>query len=360
MTAGRNGERVGVVTLARATPLRLALVLFFFAILFRYFDAIARTALIGYAAAIVAVTLNTVVRRLPIARKWAALGVGLVFMATLAAAIYFGGSLLVDQLRSLLEELPAIEAEVQQWAVRFRARTGIHIDTLSGSLGDTLASLALGGGGVLSRVQGALGAAALVLVVVFGGLFALAKPNDRLLTGLLRIVPVSHHPQLRRTLDVLAHRLVGFMEAKLLAMLAVGTLATILFLLLGVPYALLLGVFNGLTEFVPIIGPWVGGIAAVVVAAVVDPTKGALTAAAAVLIQVTENALITPLTTENRAKVHPFVTLLSLLLFGAFFGFLGVLLAIPLVLLIRTVVEVYWVQGRLHNDRTDLEPVVEE
>ena len=150
------------------------------------------------------------------------------------------------------------------------------------------------------------------------------------------------------------------MQAKALAMLAVGTLATVLFLLLGVPYALLLGVFNALTEFVPILGPWVGGLAAVIVAAVTDPTKGALTAIAVIIIQVTENAIITPLTMENRAKVHPFVTLLSLLLFGALFGFLGVLLAIPLVLLIWTVVEVFWVEARLHNDQADLEPVVEE
>ncbi|MGH7505086.1 MAG: AI-2E family transporter, partial [Longimicrobiales bacterium] len=161
MTDRRKIDRVGGIPLARATPLRLALVLFLFAILFRHIDAVARTALIAYAAAIVAVTLNTVVRRLPFARKWAALGVGVVFMATLAATIYFGGSLLVDQLRSLLEELPAIEAEVQQWSAGFRARTGIHIDALSGSLGDTLASIAMGGGGVLSRVRGALGAAAL-------------------------------------------------------------------------------------------------------------------------------------------------------------------------------------------------------
>jgi predicted PurR-regulated permease PerM len=345
---------------ARIPVLRIGAVLFLFAVLFRFFDEIARTALIAYAAAIVAVTLNTVVRRLPFERKWAALGVGVMFIALLVAAVWFGGSLLVDQLRSLLNSLPEIQAEIDRWARDFGARTGIRIDALTGPVAETLRAIATGGGGILSRVRGVLGAGALVLVVLFGGLFALAKPNDRLLNGLLRVAPVSYHDRLRRTLDVLAQRIVGFMQAKALAMLAVGTLATVLFLLLGVPYALLLGVFNAITEFVPILGPWVGGLAAVIVAAVTDPTKGALTAIAVVIIQVTENALITPLTMESRAKVHPFVTLLSLLLFGALFGFLGVLLAIPLVLLIWTVVEVFWVEARLHNDEADLEPVVEE
>jgi predicted PurR-regulated permease PerM len=356
----RTQAAVGTIPVGRITALRLASIAFLFALLFRFFDEIARTMLIAYAAAIVAVTLNTVVRRLPIDRKWATLGVGFLFMGGIAAAIWFGGSLLVDQLRSLLNSLPSIQAEIARWADSFGDRTGIRIDVLSGPVADTLRSIATGGGGVLSRVRGVLGAGALVLIVLFGGLFALAKPNDRLLTAGLRMVPPSYHAPVRRTLDLLARRIVGFMQAKALAMLAVGTLATVLFLVLGVPYALLLGVFNALTEFVPILGPWVGGLAAVIVAAVTDPTKGALTAVAVIIIQVTENALITPLTMENRAKVHPFVTLLSLLLFGALFGFLGVLLAIPLVLLLWTVVEVFWVEARLHTDKTDLEPVVEE
>ena len=357
---GRNERAAGAIPAGRITALRIASIGFLFALLFRFFDEISRTILIGYAAAIVAVTLNTVVRRLPIDRKWATLGVGVLFMGGLAAAIWFGGSLLVDQLRSLLNSLPAIQSEIAGWADRFGERTGIHIDVLSGPIADTFRSIATGGGGILSRVRGLLGAGALVLVVLFGGLFALAKPNDRLLTAGLRMVPPGYHEPVRRCLDLLASRIVGFMQAKALAMLAVGTLATVLFLVLGVPYALLLGVFNALTEFVPILGPWVGGIAAVIVAAVTDPAKGALTAAAVVVIQMTENTLITPLTMENRAKVHPFVTLLSLLFFGALFGFLGVLLAIPLVLLLWTVVEVFWVEARLHTDEADLEPVVEE
>ena len=63
---------------------------------------------------------------------------------------------------------------------------------------------------------------------------------------------------------------------------------------------------------------------------------------------------------QNRAKVHPFVTLLALLFFGALFGFLGVLLAIPLVLLIWTAVEVFWVDRHLWTNRGPIEPVVEE
>jgi predicted PurR-regulated permease PerM len=358
--AGPQGSRSHPVTLATATPARLGLVLFGFAMAVRFFDVLARTVLIAYAAACLAVVLNTVVRRIPVERKWATGGVGATLLLALGAAVWFGGTLLIDQLRDLVNELPRIQAQLAEWTESFRQRTGIRIDALNNAAYEALGTFASGGGGVLTRVRGVIGAIALVLLVLFGGLFALAKPNDRLLDPLMRTVPVDHHESVRRALDLLGHRLVGWIQGKLLAMLAVGTLSFLLFSLLGVPYALLLAVFNGLIEFIPIIGPWIGGGVAVTVAAVADPTKGLLTATAAVAIQIAENTIITPLAMQNRAKVHPFVTLLALLLFGALFGLLGVLLAIPLVLLVWTLVEVFWVDRRLHLRDGRIEPVVEE
>lgn len=355
----RDGGRAWAVTPGTG-PLQLGLVLFAFALLYRFFDAVARTLLICYAAAIVAVALNVLVRRMPLERKWAALLIGGLVVALLGGALFFGGSLLLDQLRGLLSQIPQIQAEIQSWAEAFHARTGIRLTALSDPIRGALAGLATGGGGILGRVQGVIGAIALGLIVLFGGLFALAKPNSRLLTPLMRVVPPEHHPPLRRALDLLASRLVGWVEGQLLAMLLVGTMATLLFLLIGAPYALLLGVFNGVTELIPILGPWIGGATAATVTAVADPTKGMLVAGAAVLIQLAENTLILPLVMQNRAKVHPFVTLLALLFFGAVFGFLGVLLALPLVLVIWTAIEVFWVDRHLWTNRGPIEPVVEE
>src|SRR5690606_5977049 len=108
--AVRDRIRTGAI-LAGATPLQLGVVLFLFALAFRFFDAIFRTLLIGYAAAILAIALNVLVRRLPVERKWAALLVGTVVVVLLIAGLYFGGSLLLDQLRGLMSSLPQVQAE---------------------------------------------------------------------------------------------------------------------------------------------------------------------------------------------------------------------------------------------------------
>src|SRR5690606_23261641 len=127
----------------------------------------------------------------------------------LAAALFFGGSLVLDQLRGLITQLPQIQAEIRSWSDAVEARTGIRLAAVSDPLHEALTGIATGGGGIVSRVQGVFGAFALALVVLFGGLFALARPNSRLLTPVLRMIPPEHHPPLRKALDLLAHRLVG-------------------------------------------------------------------------------------------------------------------------------------------------------
>ena len=354
-TAGKQTP----LSIATATPARLAAVLVSAALLFRFFDPLSRILLVAYAAAILAVALNSVVRRIPLQRNWATLLVGLLVVAALGAALWFGGALLVRQLRDLLQNLPAIHAEVQAWAQQFRGQTGINVSLLLRRAGEWLAGAA-GGRSVLLGARGVVEAVGLALVILFGALFALARPNERLLVPLMQTIPPRAHPRVRRALDLLGERLVGWVQGQLLAMLAVGVLATVAFYIIGVPYALLLGVLNGLTEFIPLVGPWLGGIPAVVVAAVDDPNKGAWTAAAVTAIQALENALILPLAMANRAKLHPFVTLFALLLFGSLFGFLGVLLAVPLVLLFWTLIQVFWVERKVRLNEDEIAPVVEE
>ena len=73
-----------------------------------------------------------------------------------------------------------------------------------------------------------------------------------------------------------------------------------------------------------------------------------------------EANVITPWAMSRNAEIHPFVTLFALLLFGGLFGFLGVLLALPLVILVWTVVQVLWVERAIDTDRDRIAPVARE
>lgn len=325
-------------------------------IVIKLFDPLAHILLLAYAAAILAVVLNAVVTRIPLSRGWATAVLGLVIVAVLGTALWLGGNLLFAQLADLVRNLPEIQAELQRWILSVQQKVGID---LSGVAQRVVGGVDEAASAVVGRVWGGFQAALLAISILFGALFALASPDKMLLEPLLRAVPHRSRPDVRRALDLLGNRLLGWMRARLLSMCFVGITATLSFYFIGVPDALLLGVINALTEFVPIFGPWLGAIPAVILMLVNDPGRAIYVAAAATAIQLVQNNLVAPLVQSSQAHVHPFVVLFALVFFGWIFGFLGILLSIPLVLLIGTIVEVFWVERALHAGRDDISPVVE-
>jgi predicted PurR-regulated permease PerM len=341
---------------------KFAGLLFLLALVYRFFAPISRVLLIVYAAAVLAVAFNVVVRRIPMQRRWTAALIAVVMLIAVGAATWFGGGALLRQIRGLVEEFPDIERELISQADWVRSHLGLDVRMVSertrALISDFFADL--GGRGLIGRAGGLLEWLFIPVLVFFGAIFAIAKPNDHLLVALARAVPADRRPAFVRTITLLGERLTGWVKGQLISMTTIGVLATIAFYLIGVPYALLFGVINGLTEFVPIVGPWVGGIPAVVVAFLDDPTKGVWAAVAILAIQQLETQIITPLVMQKAAEVHPFVTLFSIVLFGGIFGFLGILLALPLVLLIWTVVETLWVERAIDAADDSIPPVVKE
>ncbi|HEU0300118.1 MAG TPA: AI-2E family transporter [Longimicrobium sp.] len=347
-------ERLRPVHLYRAVAMA-----FLLALLYHYWDELTHVLLLGYAAAILAVILNALRARLHIQRKWLAAIVGVVVISSMIALFAVGLPLLIDQAKSIVQTGPQLEEQITRWEQQIRQRTGMSVDIPHPS------KLFQGGGGsggpgAMSRASQVVGVLLIPFVLFFGGLFALAKPNDRLLTPMLRVLPHDLRLAWYRIFQLLGERLIGWAKGTAMAMAGVGTLSVVAFLVIGVPNAVALGLFNGMVEFIPIFGPFLGGITATLVAFLHDPQTALWVALAALAIQQIEGYLITPWSMSHNAEVHPFVTLFGLVLFGSLFGFLGILLAVPLVLLVWTVVQVLWVERAIDTDRDRIAPVVKE
>ncbi|MEW5928805.1 MAG: AI-2E family transporter [Gemmatimonadota bacterium] len=337
---------------------------FLLALLFRFFDKLTHGLLLLFAAAIFAVLLNAIVRSVPLRRKWVAAGLGVLIVGALGSLLWIGVPALVSQLRSIAAQAPEAGALLRNAEVWLRANTGLNVNLVGsdvqGFLRDAFLTTGGGGGGMLGRAGGLLEILFIPLLILFGGLFAVGKPNERLLSPVLRVVPGDLRPAFRRILELLGVRLMGWLKGTLIAMVAVGLLSVLAFYLIGVPNALLLGLVSGLTEFIPLLGPWLGGGVATVVAFLDDPQKALWTALAALAIQQIESNIITPWAMSRAAELHPFVTLFALVFFGSLFGFLGILLAIPLTIFFWTIVEVLWVERAIDTDEDRIAPVVRE
>lgn len=336
---------------------RFAGLLFLLAILFTYFGPISRVLLIAFVGAIVAVAYNAVVTRLPFRRNVALLVVVVLTLGTIGVSAWLGVSALITQFRQLANDFPAIVAGVEDWV---QDATGLELDLLGPRTRAAVVEIfgVTDGASVLAGAFGILEVVGISLLVVVGAFFLVHKPNDQLLTPLMRAIPADRRPAFRRMFRLMGERLAGWLWGTLIAMLAVGLMGVAALYFLGTPYPLLLGVLMGVTNVVPIIGPWIGGAVAVGVALVDDPGRAVWVALAVLIIQEIESNIVRPIVMSSSAKLHPFVTLLALLLFGSLFGVLGAILALPLALAIGTVVQVFWVEQTLGAGDDDIEPVV--
>jgi predicted PurR-regulated permease PerM len=135
----------------------------------------------------------------------------------------------------------------------------------------------------------------------------------------------------------------AFVRGQLLVAVIVGALSSVALLALDLPFWLIIGLAAGLLNLVPFVGPFVGGLLAVIVALVEgEPSKAALAVLLFTAIQQVDNHIITPMVQRTRVLLSPLVIVLALLVGGSVAGLLGVLVAVPLVAVIRIVAGHLW------------------
>lgn len=115
------------------------------------------------------------------------------------------------------------------------------------------------------------------------------------------------------------------------------------FLLIGLKSPLLFGLFCGITNIIPYAGPYIGGAPAVIVGFSQSPLTGVLTLIIIIVVQFLEGNLLQPVIMSKTTKLHPVTIMLGLLVFGHFFGVVGMVFATPIIATIKTTI-IYFVE----------------
>jgi predicted PurR-regulated permease PerM len=145
--------------------------------------------------------------------------------------------------------------------------------------------------------------------------------------------------------SAIATALRRWLVTQLIAMVAIGSVTTIVLLLLGVRAAFALGILAGLFEFIPTVGPILSALPAVAMAFLDSPEKALYVALAFWGIQFAENHLLIPLLMKGGVDVPPVLTILSQALMALVFGFIGLMCAVPLLAAVMVAVKMLYVQG---------------
>ena len=175
-------------------------------------------------------------------------------------------------------------------------------------------------------------------LVVFLLAYYWTQEGNLILRSLLRIMPPQRKKNIREFLQLAESKLGGYVRGQGLLCVAVGVTAFIAYLLIGLPYTLVLGIFAGVMEMIPVFGPALGAVPALLVAWSIDPSKALWVIIATAVIQLLENAVLVPRIMKHSMGVNPIIVLLSLFAFGSVFGFIGALLALPLAAIIQLLV----------------------
>jgi predicted PurR-regulated permease PerM len=252
----------------------------------------------------------------------------------------------VRDARLTVEEWNAIYIErvpeqVRVWLEEAASNTGaIVLDAVQNSLGQTV--------GIISTTFSLILAFAVAPLLIF----YLVKDSEAIKSGVLKPFPPAMKPHIGSILDI-AHRTVGaYIRAQLTLALIVGSLVTVGLLLLGVPFAFLLGIVAGITELIPFIGPWVGGAVGVLVTLASAPHLVLWVILLYVGVQLLESMVLVPRIQGETLHLHPAVVLLIIAVASQIWGIWGVILGPPVASLIKDL-SVYFSQ-QWNRDRQPL------
>ncbi len=171
---------------------------------------------------------------------------------------------------------------------------------------------------------------ALFLFTMLAIVFFWLVEHARLQRYMLAFLPADRRGGARRAWNEIETRLGLWVRGQLILMGAMGVATGTAYTLLGLPGALLLGLIAALTEAIPIVGPLLGAIPAILVAATVSPELALVVALIYVVLQLIEGNVLVPLVMRNTIGISPLLVLFSLLLGAEVGGLLGAFLAVPI------------------------------
>lgn len=214
--------------------------------------------------------------------------------------------------------------------------------TLSGAFGAI-------SGYLLSFLSSTVAVLTGLILILFLSIYIGAEP-DLYKRGLMHLFPHRVRGRADEVLTAIGMTLRKWLVTQLIAMVVIGVVTTITLTLLGIKAALPLGIIAGLLEFIPMAGPILSGIPAVAMGFLDSPQKALFVTLAYVGIQFFENHFLIPILMKEGVDLPPVLTLIGLAVMGVVFGFLGVLVAVPLLAAIMVAVKLLYVEDVVGDD----------
>ena len=280
-----------------------------------------------------------------VARPLAIVLTYLLLLIIVGGIIAFFVPVVVGQVEILVENWPSLTSRVEDWGERglWWYTTNIPADwrdtietNLRGLADDVLKTLQDGLVATLTTVFSTISFIIGMVVIPFW-LFYILHDESQVKTGVIQALPQQLRSDVLCMAKLIDDVLSAYIRGQLLLCFFVGGMATIALAIIGVPFALVLGLIAGIFEALPFVGPILGAVPAIVVALLSDPGSALWVAIAFFAIQQIENLILVPRIAGESVKLHPAMVMVVLVVGNELAGFLGMLIAVPVTALLRDV-----------------------
>jgi predicted PurR-regulated permease PerM len=266
----------------------------------------------------------------------------LAFLSIAAVILVFAFAIIppvADGARELASKIPEYEEQLKDSG----AADALSADGAVESAGDTAESSAnfFANSNKVLDLVGALASGAFAVFMIFTfTLYFLVYGRELIARVEGRLRPSARGP-FRSSARELLEMNTGYWYGKFLIGVIAGLTCFVGMKLLGLPFAAPLALFVGITDLIPNVGATIGMIPVVIVGLFEEPWKAVAIAAILIAYQQLENVLITPRVFKRTVELHPFLSVVSVMVFAALFGLVGALVAVPVTKAIQIVVDAW-------------------
>lgn len=178
----------------------------------------------------------------------------------------------------------------------------------------------------------------IIITVIPVLVFYYIKDQQLLKHFFIKFIPKKYRHRIKQMTEAIDENLGGYIRGQLIVCSFVALATLLIFKWLDVPYALLLSILLGITNLIPYFGPIIGAIPAVAVAYTVSGSLAIYVMIAVVIIQIIEGNLLSPYIVGKSINIHPIAIIFVLLLGGELFGITGMILAVPVLTIIKVII----------------------
>lgn len=265
-----------------------------------------------------------------------------LFFGIIGYSFYRGVPVLVNQLIDLSENLPKVSSTYNYWINSIHDHTnhwpeGIH-DRIEIMFQQTEEWLVLTVEKVINSLKGIFDYLLLLAIIPFL-VFYMLKDYEQLKKAAWYLTPRKWRCSAIQFLKDIDHSLGSYLRGQLFVCFIIGSIASLTLWFFHVKYPLILGLLIGITNIIPYFGPIIGAVPALIIAATTSVQTVIIVIVLILCLQFLEGNILGPIVVGKSLHMHPIIIMLALLAGGEIGGILGLMLAVPVVVIGRVMIE---------------------